>query len=266
MNLSSAPRLRVSLLRAVIAGLSGFAAVVSIGLRPATVDAAPKGAAASARFRAADWAPATLGGIKPSVFDLALAAANCAVQSGDVPAPSTLSVIDYSLPSTAKRLWVFDLQSHDLLYQELVAHGQGSGGNVPTSFSNEAETHSSSIGLFVTKQTYTGKNGYSLRLDGLDQGFNDRALERAIVMHGAPYVSDATARALGRLGRSWGCPALGDGIAHEIIDRVKGGNLVFAYYPDADWLQKSKYLGECAARADVTLTTKSTKHIRDELP
>jgi hypothetical protein len=237
----------VSLSRGLAAGLCS-AAILGFALRPAAVEATPtKTASAAVAFRAADWSPAALGGVSQNVFDLALAAANCAVRSGDVPVPSTLTVIDYSKPSTDKRLWVFDLQSHELLYRELVAHGQGSGGNVPDHFSNDADTHSSSIGLFVTGQTYTGKNGYSLRLDGKDAGFNDHALDRAIVMHGAPYVNEATAQALGRLGRSWGCPALREGIAHEVIDRVKGGNLVFAYYPDPAWLQKSKYLGDCAA-------------------
>jgi hypothetical protein len=96
----------------------------------------------------------------------------------------------------------------------------------------------------VTKDTYIGKNGYSLRLNGLDRGFNDNALDRAIVMHGAPYVSDAFAKTQGRIGRSWGCPALREGIAHEVIDRVKGGGLVFAYYPDPTWIKASKYLTE----------------------
>ena len=112
-------------------------------------------------------------------------------------------------------------------------------------FSNEPETHRTSLGLFVTEDTYVGKNGYSLRLDGLDRGFNDRARERAIVMHGAPYVSEQVARAQGRLGRSWGCPALREGVARKLIDRVKRGGLVFAYYPDREWLNGSQYLGGC---------------------
>jgi len=177
---------------------------------------------------------------------MALGAAGCAVQSGAVDAPTTLTVIDYSRPSTEKRLWVYDLRTRELLYEELVAHGQGSGDNLPTKFSNEPETHRSSIGLFKTDDTYVGKNGYSLRLDGLDTGFNDRARERAIVMHGAPYVSQEFATQQGRLGRSWGCPALSPNVARQIIDRVKGTGLVFAYYPDRTWLQQSKYLGDCA--------------------
>lgn len=188
-----------------------------------------------------------MGAIDPTVFRLGLGAAACAVRSGTIADPSTLTVIDYSKPSTAKRLWVFDLKMRALLYEELVAHGQGSGGNLATVFSNEPETHTSSLGLFVAEDTYVGKNGYSLRLKGLDRGFNDRARERAIVMHGAPYVSPEFAQVTGRLGRSWGCPALREGVAREVIDRVKGSGLVFAYYPDREWIQSSQYLGSCAA-------------------
>lgn len=183
----------------------------------------------------------------PGVLDLAFGAASCAVRAGAVAAPTTLTVIDYSKPSTEKRLFVFDLRTHALLYSELVAHGQGSGENVATRFSNEPNTHASSLGLYVAENAYVGKNGYSLRLNGLDRGFNDRALERAIVMHGAPYVDPDAIRAEGRLGRSWGCPALRPAIAREVIDHVKGGGLVFAYYPDPQWLAQSKYLGHCAA-------------------
>lgn len=199
----------------------------------------------AASFARADFEASTLGTIDTDVFDLALGAASCAVKSGAVKNPDTLTVIDYSRPSTEERLWVFDLKARELLYEELVAHGQGTGANLATRFSNEPDTHSTSLGLFVTGTTYVGKNGYSLRLDGLDRGFNDRARERAIVMHGAPYVSDAFVKANGRLGRSWGCPAVSDSVAREMIDRVKGGSLVFAYYPDAEWLKSSKYLGSC---------------------
>ena len=160
--------------------------------------------------------------------------------------PRTLTIIDYSRPSSEKRLWVFDLKTHELLYEELVAHGQGSGGNLATLFSNADDTHQTSLGLFVTEGTYVGKNGYSLRLGGLDAGVNDRARERAIVIHGAPYVSEAFIRANGRLGRSWGCPAIRSNVARAMIDRVKEGGLVFAYYPDQHWLKSSKYLGNCA--------------------
>jgi L,D-transpeptidase-like protein len=209
-------------------------------LIPGAIDAS-----SAANFARADFDASELGTIETDVLDLALGAASCAVKSGAVKNPSTLTVIDYSKPSSERRLWVYDLKSRELLYQELVAHGQGSGANVATQFSNEPETHRTSLGLFVTADTYVGKNGYSLRLDGLDRGFNDLARDRAIVMHGAPYVSDAFVKANGRLGRSWGCPAVSDLVARKMIDAVKGGGLVFAYYPDAQWLKASKFLGGC---------------------
>ena len=196
---------------------------------------------------ASAWSQAARGTIDPRVFDLALGAVQCAVRSGAIADPSTLTVIDYSKPSSEKRLWVFDLRSHDLLYEELVAHGQGSGDNMANVFSNEPETHASSLGLFLTEDTYVGKNGYSLRLKGLDEGFNHHAGERAIVMHGAPYVSDDFVKKNGRLGRSWGCPALREGVAREVIDRVRGNGIVFSYYPNQDWLDSSRYLNDCAA-------------------
>lgn len=229
---------------AVGARVAGSVATTAAASTAATgLNASVTGLSASA------WTDTSIGAIDTEVFALALNAAACAVQSGDVEAPSTLTVIDYSRPSTEKRLWIYDLRSPHLLYEELVSHGQGSGANVPTKFSNEPETHTSSIGLFATDDTYVGRNGYSLRLNGLDAGFNDRARERAIVMHGAPYVSAAYAKSRGRLGRSWGCPALRADIAREVIDQVKGSGLVFAYYPDPAWLKKSKYLGNCAPAA-----------------
>ena len=173
------------------------------------------------------WTEEDLGGIDRDVFHLALSAAACALRSGDVTDLQTLTVIDYSRPSTAKRLWVFDLRERSLLYQELVAHGSGSGMDMATAFSNEPESHQSSLGLFRTDTSYVGRNGYSLRLHGLDEGFNHLAYERAIVMHGAPYVSEDAIRRQGRLGRSWGCPALRAGVAREVIDTVKGNGLVF---------------------------------------
>ena len=200
-------------------------------------------------FSSPDWLLLDIGGLHRYIFELALSAASCAVRAGSIDDLTTLTVIDYTRSSTEKRLWVFDLHTKELLFKELVAHGRGSGsGNYATAFSNGMESHKSSLGLFRTDETYYGDNGYSLRLRGLDQGFNDLAYDRAIVMHGAPYVTETVARTYGRLDRSLGCPALSDGIAREVIDTVKGGHgLVFAYYPDPQWLAASKYLGNCAA-------------------
>jgi hypothetical protein len=178
----------------------------------------------------------------PKVLALALQARDCAAaQLGQAPAPR-IAVIDYSLPSTELRLWVFDLQSNTLLFREVVAHGQGTGENMAHAFSNSDGSHQSSLGLFRTADTYEGKNGYSLRMQGLEPGTNDAALARAIVMHGAPYVDPAQARSRGRLGRSWGCPALRPEVARQVIDSLKNGQMIFAYYPDTNWLAHSPFL------------------------
>lgn len=185
----------------------------------------------------------------PKVLALALEARDCAVGSGAAKAADRLAVIDYSLPSTKRRLWVFDLAKARLLFSEHVAHGQGSGENLATAFSNREGSHQSSLGLFSTEETYIGGNGYSLRMDGLEPGVNDAARARAIVMHGAPYVDPVQALRQGRLGRSFGCPALRSAVAREVIDTLKGGQLLFAYYPDPEWIAQSRYLGCRMAKA-----------------
>lgn len=177
----------------------------------------------------------------PEVLRLAQQAMTCAMASG-MPASERLAVIDYSRPSTSPRLWVFDLDKRSLLFHELVAHGKNSGDNLTTRFSNENGSLATSIGLFRAQESYQGENGYSLRMDGLEPGFNDNARERAIVMHGAAYVNADTAAKLGRLGRSWGCPAVRTGIAKRLIDTLKGGQFVFSYYPDQKWLTSSRFL------------------------
>ena len=173
---------------------------------------------------------------------MALDASRCAAAQGLVKRRDLLTVIDYSIPSTEPRMWVFDVASNKLLFEEHVAHGVNSGQNTTTSFSNVEGSRQTSIGLYVTQETYYGQNGYSLRLQGLDRGFNDRARSRAIVMHGAKYVNPGAARAQGRLGRSWGCPAVRAEVARPMIDTVKEGSAIFAYYPDDRWLSSSKYL------------------------
>lgn len=179
----------------------------------------------------------------PGVLALALEARQCAVEHGDVADDARLAVIDYSMPSTQRRLWIFDMAdaaAPELLYNEYVAHGQGSGGNVPTRFSNEDGTHATSLGLFVTAETYYGSNGYSLRMDGQDEGFNDNARRRAIVIHGADYVNPANFASLGRAGRSWGCPALRQAVARDVIDVLKDGQLVFSYADDDRFLAEGQ--------------------------
>jgi hypothetical protein len=194
--------------------------------------------------------PAELANVAPSldprVLELALRASSCAERRGLLATSDTLTVIDYTRPSTEPRLWVLDLARRALLHEELVAHGRGTGDNHAQRFSNDPGSHQSSLGLFVTLDTYAGKHGRSLRLQGLEAGVNDRALERAIVMHGAQYVADAFAFLHGRLGRSWGCPALAIDVAQRVIDRIRGGSPLFAYYPDPQWLEGSSFLGSCS--------------------
>ncbi|MBV7490609.1 MULTISPECIES: murein L,D-transpeptidase catalytic domain family protein [Pseudomonas] len=180
-------------------------------------------------------------GADAKVIALAVRATQCSRAQGVAPA-QRLAVIDYSLPSTEQRLWVFDLKRRKLLFHELVAHGRNSGENMATLFSNRNESHATSIGLFRTQQSYLGQNGYSLRMEGLEPGFNDNAFDRAIVIHGAPYVSPVLARANGRIGRSLGCPAVRPAIAHRLIDSMKDGQLLFSYYPDQRWLKSSSYI------------------------
>ena len=194
---------------------------------------------------------ATLAGIAPradpGVLALATRALSCVQRAELAHDPQTLSVIDYSRPSTEPRLWVFDLHRQRLLFEELVAHGRNTGDNRAVRFSNAPGSLMSSIGVFLTAGTYTGHNGYSLRLRGLEPGFNDKALERDIVIHGATYVDAMLAGTLGRLGRSFGCPAVRPGIAHALIDAIRDGSLVVAYYPDQSWLRNSAIVGRCSA-------------------
>ncbi|AWI80518.1 hypothetical protein CEW87_14785 [Parazoarcus communis] len=179
--------------------------------------------------------------LAPQVLKLALSAMQCATASG-VESSSRLAVIDYSLSANVPRMWVFDLDKRQVLHEELVAHGRNSGDELATSFSNRVGSNQSSIGLFRTGETYDGRNGYSLRMQGLEPGVNDNAYERAIVIHGASYVDPNFIAENGRLGRSQGCPAVADGVARRVIDHLKEGQFVFSYYPDRKWLASSRYL------------------------
>ncbi|HET8650625.1 MAG TPA: murein L,D-transpeptidase catalytic domain family protein [Gemmatimonadales bacterium] len=173
---------------------------------------------------------ATAAGLESNVLDLALAARERAVTAGLTSSP-ILTVIDYSRPSHERRLWVLNVADGTVLAHEFVAHGRGSGNDVATRFSNRPGSNATSLGTFITGDTYQGKHGLSLRLRGLDDGLNDNALARAIVVHGAWYVSPAMIAQYGRLGRSEGCPALAPDVAPRIIDLIRGHTVVFAYYP-----------------------------------
>ncbi|QSP94074.1 murein L,D-transpeptidase catalytic domain family protein [Marinobacter salinisoli] len=176
-----------------------------------------------------------------AVLRQAVTASQCAVING-VAVPERLAVIDFSLPSSEERLWIFDLATGELILRDLVAHGKNSGFFRSDSFSNVEGSHQSSVGLFRGSESYYGKHGYSLRLDGLEPGFNHLARQRAIVIHGADYVSDAWVAEYGRIGRSHGCPAVDNQVVRRVVDSLKGGQLVFKYYPDQHWVERSSFL------------------------
>jgi hypothetical protein len=195
--------------------------------------------------------PARLGGrpttaLDPHVLQLAMGAASCARAQRDVRDASLLTIIDYSLPSTEKRLWVIDVAKRQILFHELVAHGQNSGEAYAVDFSNRPGSRQSSLGLFRTEDVYDGGHGESLRLIGLEPGINDRAEERRIVMHGAVYVNERVVQRFGKLGRSWGCPAVDRAVFPQILRYIKDGTGLFVYYPDPRWLQQSRFL-QCDA-------------------
>lgn len=182
--------------------------------------------------------------LNPIALNRALAAMTCAINHGAAPA-KTLAVIDFSLPSSERRLWLFHLRTQTLIMRELVAHGQGSGDNYARHFSNIEGSYQTSLGLFRTQESYYGQHGYSLRMDGLEPGINDQARSRAIVIHGADYVDASWVARQGRIGRSHGCPAVPKHAIRAVVDNLKDGQFLFAYHPDEHWTQTSAY-SNCA--------------------
>jgi hypothetical protein len=179
--------------------------------------------------------------LKKRVLKLALTAYQKARARGAVKKP-VLTVIDYSLPSWKQRMWVFDMRKEKLLYNTYVAHGKNSGLDTPNHFSNQFSSKQTSLGTYVTKDTYIGSKGYSLNLQGLEKGFNDNAYHRRVVIHGAWYVEPEFIKRAGRAGRSWGCPSIAKTLAKPVINTIKGGSVLFAYYPDQRYLSHSRYV------------------------
>lgn len=223
-------------MRSGITLLVAVAVVATLG--PARAADAPGAEAQEPVVSEFHRAPA---GLPARTFYLAVRALQRAVANGQTAA-RMLTIIDYSLPSTERRLWVLDLAHGKVLFKELVAHGRETGENLARAFSNEPGSHQSSLGAFLTGATYFGKHGLSLRLHGLEPGINDRAEERAIVMHAADYVSEDLALTQGRIGRSQGCPALRPAVARKLIDTIRDGTLVFAYYPDREYERASAFV------------------------
>lgn len=177
------------------------------------------------------------------VFDKAIKGFNNLKKAGKIPENTKfLTVCDFSLSSNVKRLWVINVEDKKVVFNSLVAHGKNTGEEFAEHFSNTENSLQSSLGFYVTEDTYNGENGYSLKLEGMDKGFNDNALSRSIVMHGADYVNEEFAAQHHRIGRSWGCPAVPRSLAEPIINTIKGKNVLFIFYPDQNYLQSSQWL------------------------
>lgn len=179
--------------------------------------------------------------INPKVLELAINAYDKARKTG-LDTKGILTIVDYSLPSSKKRMWVLNLNAQKLMHYSFVTHGSGSGLLYARQFSNTPGSFKSSLGLFLTKHPYDGQVGHALRLEGLEPGFNDNAEPRGIVVHAAEYADQNFINQYGRLGRSEGCFALPVSTSQNIINSIEDGTLIFAYYPDEHWLKQSHYL------------------------
>lgn len=181
--------------------------------------------------------------LKYDVFEKAINGFHQLKKGGKLKESSRLlTICDFSLSSNEKRLWIINTETGEILFNTLVAHGKNTGEEFAEKFSNTESSLQSSMGFYITDQTYFGENGYSLRLRGMDAGYNDAAERRAVVMHGANYVSEEFTKKHGRIGRSWGCPAIPRAVAKSIIDTIKEENCLFIYYPDQGYLSSSEWL------------------------
>ena len=182
-------------------------------------------------------------GLSPDVFEKAVTGFYNLKATGKISGyNSILTIVDLAQSSCQKRMWIIDLINKEMLLNTWVAHGSGSGDDLACRFSNNNDSHASSIGFYITDDIYNGKHGRSLRLDGLDSGFNDNARARSIVVHGAPYVSEGTIAGMGRLGRSQGCPAVSPRVAGTVINTIKGKTVLYINGNESDYV--SKYLDE----------------------
>jgi hypothetical protein len=183
-----------------------------------------------------------LKGLSSVAFENAVKGYQYLKTKGKIYNDNVLSIVDFTRPSTEKRLFIIDIKNCKVLFNTYVAHGQNSGREYANQFSNRPESFQSSLGFYVTSDTYIGKNGFSMHLNGQEKGINDEANERAIVMHGAPYVSEDFIRSHGYLGRSWGCPAVPEKLNKSIIEKIKNGSCLFIYGNDNRYLNYSRIL------------------------
>ncbi len=181
-------------------------------------------------------------GLSKAAFNFAMKGFDYLNRVNQVTKKNILTVVDFSKASTQKRLYVIDVITGKILFNTWVAHGRNSGNEYANEFSNLPESHQSSLGFYTTMGTYIGGHGYSLRLKGCEKGINDKAYERAIVIHGADYVSDQFINSRGALGRSYGCPAIPNELSKKIIDVIKNGSCLFIYHPTKKYCTSSKIL------------------------
>ncbi len=181
-------------------------------------------------------------GLSEQAFDYAIKGYSYLKSKGKLQNQRVLSIIDFTRSSSQKRLYILDMSNYKVLFNTYVAHGQNTGQEYANNFSNRSESYQSSLGFYITTGTYMGKNGFSMQLDGLENGFNDQADERAIVMHGAPYVSEAFIKHRGYIGRSHGCPAVPQQLNKPIIEKIKNGSCLFIYSDNKTYLSRSRIL------------------------
>jgi len=181
-------------------------------------------------------------GLTENAFKYATEGYDVLNEIGKISNQKVLTIIDFSLPSSKKRLFIIDLLAGKLLFNTYVAHGQNSGQKIAKDFSNDISSLQSSLGFYETAKTYIGKHGYSLHLYGLETGINDKAYVRSIVIHGASYVSEKFINQNGYLGRSWGCPAIPEILSKSIIDAIKEGSCLFIYANDKKYLSQSSII------------------------
>ncbi len=181
-------------------------------------------------------------GLSRQAYDYAMKGYNYLRSIGRLKNDNIISIVDFSLQSAKKRLFILDLKNYKILFNTYVAHGRNSGRELASQFSNENESYKSSLGFYVTQDTYNGNHGYSLRLQGEEKGINDNAINRAIVMHSAWYVNENVAKSQGYIGRSQGCPALPEELTKPIIEKIKDGSCLFLYSSDKYYMSHSQIL------------------------
>lgn len=182
-------------------------------------------------------------GLTRDIFNLAIKGLKKLDSDGKLNNPNIVTIVDYSQSSNKKRLYVIDLKNKKLLFNTFVAHGRNTGEEYAKSFSNDEGSYKSSLGFYITEHPIIGSHtGFSLQIDGVEKGFNDHAVQRAIIIHAAEYATENFIKKHGRLGRSYGCPSLPPEMNKPIIDAIKGGTCLFLYNPNKDYISNSVLL------------------------